>query len=95
MIFFFSSFFFYYDLFFQFVGLCGTEQDINTRIPREEATRIEQYVLHTVPLVQGGQGLVGCACGSYRRGRDTCGGTVRFFQKKNSRAIFFKKKTLP
>ncbi|XP_063867097.1 DNA polymerase lambda-like [Scylla paramamosain] len=45
--------------------------DINSRIPRSEVAEIEEHVREaTLSLVRGAEVLV---CGSYRRGKPTCG----------------------
>jgi len=46
-------------------------EDLLSRMPREEAGRIEKFVYEAaLSLVPG---VVAQACGSYRRGKDTCG----------------------
>nr|XP_053645240.1 DNA polymerase lambda-like [Cherax quadricarinatus]XP_053645241.1 DNA polymerase lambda-like [Cherax quadricarinatus]XP_053645242.1 DNA polymerase lambda-like [Cherax quadricarinatus] len=46
-------------------------EDINSRIPRDEVTEIEDYVRSAALGVQ--QGLTVMVCGSYRRGKPSCG----------------------
>ncbi|XP_077461931.1 DNA polymerase lambda isoform X2 [Stigmatopora argus] len=45
--------------------------DFLDRMPREEASAIEKVVRHAVQAID--PGLVAIACGSYRRGKSTCG----------------------
>lgn len=45
--------------------------DINSRIPREEVAEIENYVRSAAHGIK--KGLIVMVCGSYRRGRATCG----------------------
>jgi len=45
--------------------------DLNARIPREEVARIHQCVAECLSLVQ--PGLTSTVCGSYRRGKESCG----------------------
>ncbi|KAK7076416.1 hypothetical protein SK128_014977 [Halocaridina rubra] len=45
--------------------------DINSRIPREEVAEIENYVREAALTIK--EGLIVMVCGSYRRGKPTCG----------------------
>ncbi|CAH1795935.1 unnamed protein product [Owenia fusiformis] len=45
--------------------------DLKERMTREEAGKIEQYVKETAQKIN--PGLIAMACGSYRRGKQTCG----------------------
>ncbi|XP_019744714.1 DNA polymerase lambda [Hippocampus comes] len=45
--------------------------DFQDRMPREEAAAIEEVVTHAAKAIDSG--LVAMACGSYRRGKSTCG----------------------
>lgn len=45
--------------------------DINSRIPRDEVAEIEQFVRSAALSIK--QGLIVMVCGSYRRGKPSCG----------------------
>ena len=51
--------------------VCVRYEDLQVRIPRAEVTEIERTVKHHVHKMVPGAGVQ--ACGSYRRGKSSCG----------------------